>query len=151
LTLLLKACCLVESTGISFIDPTPVRACKNKRIYKNRVFKDIAITGKSTMRWLYGFKLHFIINDKRELLNFVITQANVDDRESLKNPKFVNKIKGKIYANKGYIGQKLIELLFINGLHLTTSIRNNMKNVLMELKDKILLRNVLILKRLMMN
>jgi len=50
------------------------------------------------------------------------------------------KSKGKLYADKGYIGQRLTELLFIDGLHLITSIRNNMKNVLMELKDKILLR-----------
>ena len=49
-------------------------------------------------------------------------------------------IKGKLYADKGYIGQKLTELLFIDSVHLITSIRNNMKNVLMELKDKILLR-----------
>ena len=92
------------------------------------------------MGWFYVFKLHLIINDKGEILNFVITQANVDDREPLKNKKFVNKIKGKLYADKGYLGQKLSNLLFVDGIHLITSIRNNKKNVLMELKDKILLR-----------
>jgi len=140
MTLFLKTCCLGDSTGISFVDSTPIRACKNKRIKRNKVFKGIANTGKSTMGWFYGFKLHLIINDKGEILNFVLTQANVDDREPLKDKKFVEKIKGKLYADKGYIGQKLTELLFIDGLHLITSIRNNMKNVLMELKDKILLR-----------
>jgi len=140
MTLFLKTCCLGDCTGISFVDSTPVRACKNKRISRNKVFKGIATTGKSTMGWFYGFKLHLIINDKGEILNFVITQAHVDDREPLRNDKFVNKIKGKLYADKGYIGQKLTELLFIDGLHLVTSIRNNMKNTLMELKDKILLR-----------
>ncbi|WP_372650882.1 transposase, partial [Draconibacterium sp.] len=35
---------------------------------------------------------------------------------------------------------KLTEVLFVDGLHLITHIRNNMKNVLMEMKDKILLR-----------
>ena len=140
MTLFLKTCCLGESTGISFVDSTPIRVCKNKRIYTNKVFKDIANTGKSTVGWFYGFKLHLIINDKGEILNFVITPANVDDREPLKNPEFVNRIKGKLYADKGYMGKKLTELLFVDGLHLITSIRNNMKNVLMELKDKILLR-----------
>lgn len=140
MTLFLKTCCLGECTGISFVDSTPVRVCKNKRIKRNKVFEGIATTGRSTMGWFYGFKLHLIINDKGEILNFVITQANVDDREPLKNQKFVSKIKGKLYADKGYLGQKLTELLFIDGLHLITSIRNNMKNVLMELKDKILLR-----------
>ena len=87
MTLFLKMCCLGDSTGISFVDSTPIRVCKNKRIYRNKVFKDVATTGKSTMGWFYGFKLHLIINDKGEVLNFVITQANVDDREPLKNPQ----------------------------------------------------------------
>jgi hypothetical protein len=140
MTLFLKTCCLGECTGISFADSTPIRVCKNKRIKRNKVFKAIATTGKSTMGWFYGFKLHLIINDKGEILNFVITQANVDDRNPLKNKKFVEKIKGKLYCDKGYVGKNLTEVLFMDGLHLITSIRNNMKNVLMELKDKILLR-----------
>ncbi len=140
MTLFLKTCCLGNCTGISFVDSTPLRVCKNKRIKRNKVFKGIATTGKSTMGWFYGFKLHLIINDMGEILNFVITQANVDDRQPLKNKKFVDKIKGKLYADKGYLGQPLTELLFVDGVHLITSIRNNMKNVLMELKDKILLR-----------
>ena len=113
MTLFLKTCCLGDCTGISFIDSTPIRVCKNKRIYNNKVFKDTATTGKSTMGWFCGFKLHLIINDKGEILNFVITQANVDDREPLKNAKFVDKIYGKLYADKGYIGKKLSDL-FIN-------------------------------------
>lgn len=140
MTLFLKTCCLGDCTGISFVDSTSIRVCKNKRIKRNKVFKGIATTGRSTMGWFHGFKLHLIINDKGEILNFVITQANVDDREPLKNKKFVDRVKGKLYGDKGYLGQKLTELLFIDGVHLITSIRNNMKNVLMELKDKILLR-----------
>lgn len=140
MSLFLKTCCMGDCTGISFVDSTPIRVCKNKRIPRNKVFKGIATTGKSTMGWFYGFKLHLIINDKGEILNFVFTQGHVDDREPLKNEKFVNAIRGKLYADKGYIGQKLTELLFIEGVHLITSIRNNMKNMLMELKDKILLR-----------
>ncbi len=140
MTLLLKMCCLGSSTGISFADSTPIRVCKNKRIKRNKVFNGIATTGKSTMGWFYGFKLHLVINDKGEILNFVITQANVDDREPLQDKNFLKNIKGKLYADKGYISQKLTELLFIDGIHLITGIRNNMKNTLLELKDKILLR-----------
>ena len=76
------------------------------------------------MGWFHGFKLHLIINDRGEVLNFVITQANVDDREPLKGGKFVKVIKGKLYADKGYIGQKLTELLFVDGVHLITSTDN---------------------------
>lgn len=140
MTIFLKTCCLGEGTGISFIDSTPIRVCKNKRIKRNRVFNGIAQVGKSTMGYFFGFKLHLVINDKGELLNFVITQGNVDDREPLKNKRFVNELKGKLYADKGYISKLLTELLFMDGLHLITNIRNNMKNTLMELKDKIMLR-----------
>ncbi|WP_027411946.1 transposase, partial [Aquimarina muelleri] len=42
--------------------------------------------------------------------------------------------------DKGYISKELANLLFDQGLHLVTGIRNNMKNVLMTLRDKILLR-----------
>jgi hypothetical protein len=136
----MKTCCLGQCTGISFIDSTPIRACKNKRITQNRVFKNIATIGKSTMGWFYGFKLHIIINDKGELLDFIITQANVDDRSPLKEDNFLKKIFGSLYADKGYISKLLSSLLFDQGLHLITGIRNNMKYVLMTMRDKILLR-----------
>jgi hypothetical protein len=140
LTLYMKTCCLGQCTGISFIDSTPIRACKVKRIKQNKVFKNIATIGRSTMGWFYGFKLHIIINDKGELLDFVITQANVDDRAPLKEENFLKKIFGSLYADKGYISKELTALLFDQGLHLITGIRSNMKNVLMTMKDKILLR-----------
>jgi hypothetical protein len=140
MTLFLKTCCLGDCTGISFIDSTPVRVCKPKRIKNNKVFKGIATTGKSTMGWFHGFKLHIVINDKGEILNFTITQANVDDRTPLKKKSFLDKIYGKLYADKGYIGKDLMQLLFTDGLHLITHIKNNMKNSLMTMSDKILLR-----------
>lgn len=140
MTIFLKTCCLGEGTGIAFIDSTPIRVCKNKRIKRHRVFKDIAQVGKSTMSYFFSFKLHLEINDKGELLNFVITQGNVDDREPLKNKRFINKLQEKLYANKGYISKVLTDFLFMDGLHLITNIRNNMKNTLVELKDKIMLR-----------
>ncbi|NEN25921.1 IS982 family transposase [Cryomorpha ignava] len=140
LAIFLKTCCLGESTGISFVDSTPVRVCKNKRIKRNKVFKDIATTGKSTMGWFHGFKLHLVVNDRGEILSFVITPANVDDRDPLKHGNFLANIKGKLYGDKGYVSSQLANILFVDGLHLITGIRNNMKNVLMEMKDKILLR-----------
>ena len=140
MSLFLKTCCLGDSTGISFVDSTAIRVCKSKRIRNNKVFKGIATTGKSTMGWFHGFKLHIIINDKGELLNFTITRANVDDRTPLKKKRFLDKIYGKLYADKGYVGKDLMRLLFEDGLHLITHIKNNMKNSLMTMSDKILLR-----------
>lgn len=140
LTLYLKTCRLGKCTGISFVDSTPIRACENKRIKRNKVFKNIATIGKSTMGWFYGFKLHIVVNDKGELLDFVVTQANVDDREPLKKGNILKRIFGGLYADKGYISKELFLLLFGDGLHLVTGIRNKMKNCLMTMRDKILLR-----------
>lgn len=140
MTMFLKTCCMGNCTGISYIDSTPLRVCKNKRIPRHKVFDGFAQRGKSTMGYFYGFKLHLVINDKGELLNFALTPGNTDDREPLKDEKFIKVLRGKLYADKGYVSKKLTEILFIDGLHLITHIRNNMKNVLMEMKDKILLR-----------
>ena len=140
MTMFLKTCCLGSCTGISYVDSTSIAVCKNKRIPRHKVFDGIAQRGKTTMGYFFGFKLHFIINDKGEILNFVITPGNTDDRKPLNDKKFVEKLRGKLYADKGYISQRLTEILFVDGLHLITHIRNNMKNVLMEMKDKILLR-----------
>lgn len=140
LAMFVKTICLGNCTGISFVDSTPLRVCKNKRIKRNKVFKGIAQIGKSTMGYFYGFKLHLVINEKGELLNFVITQANVDDRDPLKNKRFIKKISGKLYGDKGYVSAPLAQQLFVDGIALITGIRNNMKNILMEMNDKILLR-----------
>jgi hypothetical protein len=140
MTMFAKTCCLGKCTGISFVDSTPIRVCKNKRIKRNKVFRDIAKTGKSTMGWFHGFKLHIIINDKGEILSFCVTQANVDDREPMKNEVFLKAIFGKLFGDKGYVSEKLQKLLFVDGIELITGIRNNMKNSLMSLSDKILLR-----------
>ena len=102
MSLVLKMQCLGQATGVTFADSTPIRVCKNKRIKRNKVFTDIANVGKSTMGWFYGFKLHLILNEKGDVINFVITQGNLDDREPLKNGDFLEKIKGKLYADKGY-------------------------------------------------
>lgn len=140
LTMYMKITCLGEVTGISFVDSTPIRVCNNKRIRNNKVFKGIAEIGKSTMGWFYGFKLHIIINDKGEILDFMITRANVDDRTPLKTDNFLKKLFGKLYADKGYISKQLTALLFEQGLHLVTGLKRNMKNSLMTMKDKIFLR-----------
>ncbi|MDD7884561.1 IS982 family transposase [Flavivirga sp. 57AJ16] len=140
MALYIKTCCLGRCTGISFIDSPPIRACKNKRIKQHKVFDGIATTGKSTMGRFYGFKLHIIVNDKGELLDFIITQANVDDRTPLKHDNVLKRIFGRLYADKGYVSKELGALLFQQGIHLVTGIRNNMKNVMMTMRDKILLR-----------
>lgn len=110
MTMFLKMQCLGECTGITYVDSTPIRVCNKKRIKRNKVFKDIASVGKSTMGWFFGFKLHLIVNEKGEVLNFVITPGNIVDRKPLNYDSFLSKIKGKLYGDKGYISAKLTQI-----------------------------------------
>ena len=125
--------------GISFIDSTAVMVCDNHRIHNHKVFAGLAQRGKGSMGWFYGFKLHLLVNDDGELLACQITSGNVDDREPV--PAFAKRLFGKLIADRGYISQALFEqLLETFGVQLITKIRKNMKNRLMPLLDRLLLR-----------
>ena len=127
-----------DSNGISFVDSTTIVVCHNKRIYNHKVFEGLAARGKSTMGWFFGFKLHLICDHQGELINCAITPGNTDDRKPI--PTLTKKVKGKLFGDKGYISQELFESLFQAGLQLITGIKKKMKNKLMPLFDKILLR-----------
>ncbi|GHV52621.1 hypothetical protein FACS1894181_15860 [Bacteroidia bacterium] len=134
----LQMCCLGKCTGIPFIDSTPIRVCRIKREHSHKVFKGMVAKGKSTAGWFFGFKLHLAVNGKGEIIRFQLSQANVDDREPLKNKRFYEKIFGKLFVGRGYISQNLFDMLFVENIHLITRLKKNMKNALMLIHDKII-------------
>ena len=131
-------------TGISFVDSTSIAVCKNKRINRNKVFKGLATRGRTTMGWFFGFKLHIIVNDKGDLVSWKLTKGHVDDRKPV--PVMAKNVKGKLFADKGYISQPLFKELFGKGTHLITNIRSNMKNKLLPLIDRIILKKRFIIE-----
>lgn len=90
------------------------------------------------MGWFFGLKVHLLINHKGHLMAAKITPGNVDDRKGLLG--LIKGLKGKCFADKGYIGKDIFETLWGKGLHLVTGIRKNMRNHLMPHINKILLR-----------
>ena len=126
-------------SGISFMDSTSLRVCHNKRISQHKVFQNLAARGKTSVDWFFGFKLHLVVNDKGELLNFQVTPGNIDDRKPV--PKLLQQLFGKVFADKGYISLKLTkDLLGSVGVQLITKLKRNMKQRLMPLEDRLLLR-----------
>jgi DDE family transposase len=125
-------------TGISFIDATALKVCHNLRIPSHRVFRGSAARDKSSTGWYYGFKLHLAVNECGEILGFYVTAANIDERQT--TDWITQELWGKLIGDKGYLSQSLFERLMERGLKLITKLRRNMKNRLMELEDKLLLR-----------
>jgi len=127
-----------EETGLYFIDSTTIKVCHNKRRYSNKVFAGLAKSGKSSMGFFHGFKLHVVINDKGEFIALKMTKGNVDDRSPV--PELTLKLKGLMAADKGYIKQNLFLQLYERGLKMLHGLKKNMPNKLMILTEKILLR-----------
>ena len=91
------------------------------------------------MGWFFGFKLHLICDEKSELLNFMITPGDVDDRKPLEYEAFNKFLYGKLVSDKGYISKELFRKLFVDGIQLITKLKNNMKGALMSVLDRVLL------------
>lgn len=124
--------------GISVIDSCKLEVCHVRREYSHKVFKNIATKGKSSTGWFYGFKLHLIINRHGEIVSFFITPGNVADNNHEVLDKLTDEIFGKLIADKGYIGA--FEQLYEKGIQIIHRIRKNMKNKIMNMYDKLLLR-----------
>ena len=133
-----------KESGTYFVDSTSLAVCHNRRIFAHKTFKGLADRGKSTMGWFFGFKLHLIINEIGEILSFALTKASIDDRVPV--PSLSKGIKGKLYGDKGYISSKLTQQLNKKGVHLITGIRKNMKNKLLPLYDKLMLKKRFIIE-----
>ena len=93
----------------------------------------------------YGFKLHLVINDQGELLAFLFTPANTDDRRPV--PKLVSiGVSGNLYADKGYISKDLRKMLSKRGVNLVYKVRKNMKPLPLSVADEVLLKKQVIIE-----
>jgi len=127
-----------HGSGIAFMDSSALAVCDNRRIHSHTVFDGLAARGKTSMGWFFGFKLHILINDCGELLAVRVTPGNVDDRRPV--PALVKRLWGKLFGDKGYLSKPLKDQLRLQGVELITRLKSNMKNHLMGLSDKLLLR-----------
>jgi len=136
LTLYLRHACLGACTGITFIDSTTLAVCKNPRIHYHRTFAELARRGKTSTGWFYGFKLHLIVNDHGELIDFVLTPGNVKPVPRLARRLF--------FGDKGYLSRALRDELWrMFNIQLITGI---CANIMLPLLDKLLLRRRVIVE-----
>jgi transposase len=124
--------------GLSFVDSTPLAVCHNRRIGQQRVFAGLAQRGKNPVGWFYGFKLHILVNDQGERLVCRLTPGHVADRRPV--PQMAQGLFGKLIGDKGYRSKDLLATLLQQGIELITPIKRTMKQRLIRLTDKLLLR-----------
>jgi len=124
-------------SGVSFVDSTCLRVCKNPRIASQKVFAGKAGRSKTSIGWFYGFKLHLIINDTGELLDVALTPGKTDDRIPLW-VMGVGPLHDSLYGAKRYISKDLREKLRKQGVHLICKVRKN--RYPLEVSEAVLLR-----------
>ncbi len=143
---LLWLCTLSTRTGIQFVDSTSIVVCSNLRINRHRIFRNAAARGRTSEGWFFGFKLHIVVNDRGELLALRITPGNVSDANKSVVSGLAKGLRGKLFGDKGYVSKDLFEQLWQQGLQLITTVRSNMKQRLLLLQDKLLLRKRFIIE-----
>jgi Transposase DDE domain len=79
-----------------------------------------------------------VISDCGDLPAVMITPGNVDDRKPA--PRLARRLSEKLFGDRGYISKELFQLLLGQGVQLITKIKEGMKNKLIPMLDKILLR-----------
>lgn len=122
-----------ECDGKSYIDSTALSICHVKREYSYKMFKGLAQKNKSTMGWFIGFKLHMIVNQFGHPISFDLTRAKCDDRKV--SDSIFNKIFGKLFGDRGYIGKPFFERMQNKMIHIITAIRSNMKPKILNSED----------------
>ena len=118
-----------KKTGIYYIDGSCLPVCHLKRSKRNKIFREIAQYGRTSVGWFFGLRIHLVINNLGEMIAFKITRGNVHDGAAAKS--LLLSLEGLAFGDKGYIGKKLFDELLKNGLKLITRKRKNMKEKLL--------------------
>lgn len=136
LTKLFQYIIRMYATSTKIVDSTPLRVCKNSRISSHKVCKGIAARSKTTTGWFFGFKLHACCDSFGQLLSFMITPGNIDDRRIVKS--LLKQLKGLVIADAGYLSKLLREDLEHEGIQLFTAVRNTMKKLMTNFQHQLL-------------
>jgi hypothetical protein len=112
---------------LHIIDGLPMPVCKYARAAFSRIFKENAAYGycASKEETYYGFHGHVVISSIGVITAATFAAANIDERDVC--PELVEKIRGLLLGDKGFIRPVLNQILADQELFLQTPLRENMK------------------------
>jgi hypothetical protein len=91
-----------KKTGIYFLDSTKLPVCFITRAHCHKVFRGWASKGKTSTGWFFGLKLHLIINNWGELVNFYLSTGSKADNDALILFRMTQELFGTFYTDAGY-------------------------------------------------
>ncbi len=114
--------------ALHIIDGLPMPICNFARAHFSQNFKGEATYGYCATKKerYYGFRGHIVISSTGVITAAAFTKANIDERDV--SPGLVEKIRGLLLGDKGYIRPELQDYLREQGLNLETPLRENMKD-----------------------
>ena len=90
------------------------------------------------MGWFFGCKLHLIMNQSGELVSTALSNGHTADIKMVE--QWVEGLKAKLYADRGYISHKLKSKLINQDIDLITYHRKNMQGIQLSKEDEYHLR-----------
>jgi len=119
-----------ENSKIYSIDSFPVQLCditreKRSRLWNNKQFKGYNASKK---RFVYGFKVHMIVNTNKQPIFFYISNASTHDITASYDFAFNLPKNSILIGDKGYVSSNLTNFLKQFNINLSPIFRKNMKN-----------------------
>jgi hypothetical protein len=113
---------------IHIVDGFPMPVCNINRAARCRIHRDEASFSYCAAKdeRYYGFEGHIVISSSGLICGYTFASANIDERDVVY--EMVEKIRGKLLADKGYIRSRLKSDLAAQGIDLQTPLRKNMED-----------------------
>lgn len=111
---------------------------ENVRGYGKKVLKGIGRKGKGRMGWCDGLKVDVGCNDRGEIIGFVVSGGKVREKDGRVLDVFGKGVYGKVFGDKGYMWEKVLDWVFEEGMELVRGVRVKMKKKVMGLYEKMM-------------
>jgi hypothetical protein len=115
-----------RADDVHIIDGVPLPVCHRARAHRSRTLEGVAAWGFCAAKdeHYYGLRGHLVLAMKGFIAAFVVTPANIDERQCLWD--IAGSVRGLLIGDKGFIGEQWKQDMAAQGIDLQTPLRHNM-------------------------